>query len=260
MNKLLSPVIKTSVSSKTLKTQRENNIYRGRFTLIELLVVIAIIGILASMLLPALSKARGMAYQVICTSNLKQIGLGMAFYLNDNNQYFPSYDLQSIEGTRMWYSLINKTLTGKISTTFTLPTESAFWKCPSNEKAGWNDQNLSYGYNIDLGHFNRSGALLDGYEPIILCLSKIKNPANIIILGDSDGNEEFDSRLTAMNYTVGRRHSRGGVVSYIDFHVSWILARDTYRPGVSWDGVRWSGGVWDDNSKKIWGCWGAWGW
>lgn len=62
---------------------------KKKFTLIELLIVIAIIAILASMLLPALRKAREKAHEISCVSNLKNLNLGANCYLNDNNGVYP---------------------------------------------------------------------------------------------------------------------------------------------------------------------------
>jgi prepilin-type N-terminal cleavage/methylation domain-containing protein len=62
---------------------------KNAFTLIELLVVIAIIAILAAILFPVFAQARERARAITCTSNLKQIGLGIDMYVQDYDETFP---------------------------------------------------------------------------------------------------------------------------------------------------------------------------
>ncbi len=104
------------------------------FTLIELLVVIAILGVLVSLLLPALGSAKKKAKGAKCTSNLKQVGLAFLLYAGDHSDQLPPFNSGGPfrsptfphNPTNWWYQILSS---GKYLPNVAVP--GGVWRCPA---------------------------------------------------------------------------------------------------------------------------------
>ena len=178
------------------------------FTLIELLVVIAIIGILAALVLPALSRAQLKARSISSLSNLRQLALGMRLYHDDQESRFPGHSLPAVAGQARvrWADLIfpyMQTVRAYQSPALRAEEKQFMIKpfahtAPGGvETAGVTEYYGGYGYNYQyLGNTRQPG----GVAPFHASDMSIATPAQMVVLGDTKGTRAGSS---ANPYGVG---------------------------------------------------------
>jgi prepilin-type N-terminal cleavage/methylation domain-containing protein/prepilin-type processing-associated H-X9-DG protein len=210
---------------------------RGFFTLIELLVVIAIIAILASMLLPALKQAKDKSKDIVCKSNLKQIGLSLRMYADDYDDMNPGPEWTYDYGNRRWINIPAQDL-NMISdfsenlydsqSTWSSPDKLSILRCPSDTNkftaVSPNFYHPNYGMN---GYYKPSDSSAIGMDQ--RKIGNVKNPSSVMFIGDGDNNTRYTGyRISNINPGLGDsillrnacRHSGYSAnFSYVDLHV-----------------------------------------
>jgi prepilin-type N-terminal cleavage/methylation domain-containing protein/prepilin-type processing-associated H-X9-DG protein len=149
-----------SVSSRSHSNpagQRPNRWTRpGRygFTLVELLVVIAIIAILASMLLPVMSRAKSKAYNAVCINQLRQLGAATRLYADDNDNRLPKAEILPSMPVDPQHPLPRICdVLGPYVTKASGTNSAAVFKCPTDQLKMYQNQGSSYEWNTELnGH------------------------------------------------------------------------------------------------------------
>jgi prepilin-type N-terminal cleavage/methylation domain-containing protein/prepilin-type processing-associated H-X9-DG protein len=159
------------MKTKLLPCSSDRSARPGGFTLIELLVVIAIISILASLLLPTLSRAKEKARSTKCVANLKQVGLATFLYTDD----YQSYPYGVLTGFSQWDLSINRYAGGPPDSP--LPEfRSGVFACPSARIRNQARQ-LNYSANPNI--------YKDGNFSTTVRVDTIPRPSEIILAADS---------------------------------------------------------------------------
>lgn len=203
---------------------RANRVFLRGFTLIELLVVIAIIGILASMLVPALSKAKLRAKQVQCLNNLKQIGLSTLIYAQDNAGQIQIND--PTHPTVTWGAIL--------STNQNLNSVELF-VCPAYPPKQFTNWVKIYGVRLDPPAEYSRGEFQE-----FLKLESITNPQEYLHVADTTsrgrggiGAQQFYYFRAESEKEVHARHAQKANSLFIDGHVENCAQKRLESLGIS---------------------------
>jgi prepilin-type N-terminal cleavage/methylation domain-containing protein/prepilin-type processing-associated H-X9-DG protein len=223
-----------------MKTNKKNRTGSKRFTLIELLVVIAIIAILASMLLPALNKARETAKKISCISNVKQIALAIKMYADDyDDRIVINYNAAP---NWYWQQLLQAYKyvpgTGPVGTSQPV---KGIYRCPSQVVQNTSCKNCHYGLNTNL----YQGQIQADSSKRFAKLTNIPHPSQVLLLGDKPV-----TRAYTIDYTVSdtiMRHLDGTNIGFVDGHVEW--KRFNEIPLMPVDNRAYERRLWGDKSR-----------